>query len=154
MKRSVLFIDACVREASRTRRLAKRLLLKLGGPVTEVRLNEMNWWNNVTALGLDPLKPGETEVERRDARRPFFRCPEEYRPYISAEEEARIIGFYKGFWSPRIPVFPVCITVTKADETFVYVRTKYLFFGTAEMRIGRLGSPEPTPSLLTGLRLR
>ena len=38
----------------------------------KVRLNEMNWWNNVTALGLDPLKPGETDMERRDARRPFF----------------------------------------------------------------------------------
>ncbi len=88
------------------------------------------------------------------AHRPFFRCPEEYRSYVSAEEEARIIGFYNGLWSPRVPVFPVCITVTKADETFVYVRTKYLFFGTAEMRIGRLGSPDPTPSLLTGLRLR
>ena len=88
------------------------------------------------------------------AHRPFFRCPEEYRSYVSAEEEARIVGFYNGLWSPRVPVFPVCITVTKSDETFVYVRTKYLFFGTAEMRIGRLGSPDPTPSLLTGLRLR
>ena len=88
------------------------------------------------------------------AHKPFFRCPEEYRSYVSAEEEARIVGFYNGFWSPRVPVFPVCITVTKADETFVYIRTKYLFFGTAEMRIGRLGSPDPTPSLLTGLRLR
>ncbi len=37
-----------------------------------VRVNELEWWNNVTALGLDPLKPGETEMERRDARRPFF----------------------------------------------------------------------------------
>ena len=88
------------------------------------------------------------------AHRPFFRCPDEYRSYVSAEEEARIVGFYNGFWSPRVPVFPICITVTKADETFVYIRTKYLFFGTAEMRIGRLGSPDPTPSLLTGLRLR
>ena len=88
------------------------------------------------------------------AQRPFFRCPEEYRSYVSAEEEVRIVGFYNGLWSPRVPVFPVCITVTKADETFVYIRTKYLFFGTAEMRIGRLGSPDPTPSLLTGLRWR
>ena len=37
-----------------------------------VRVNEVDWWNGVTALGLDPLKPGETDLERRDARRPFF----------------------------------------------------------------------------------
>ena len=88
------------------------------------------------------------------AHRPFFRCPEEYRPYVSAEEEKRIVGFNRGLWSPHVPVFPVCITVTKADETEVYVRTKYLFFGVSEMRIGRLGSPDPTPNALTGLRLR
>ena len=40
------------------------------------------------------------------AQRPFFRCPEEYRSYVSAEEEARIVGFYNGLWSPRVPVFP------------------------------------------------
>ena len=38
----------------------------------EVRINEQDWYNNVTALGLDPLKPGETDMDRRDARRPFF----------------------------------------------------------------------------------
>ncbi len=85
------------------------------------------------------------------AHKPFFRCPEEYRPYVSAEEEARIVGFNRGLWSRTIPVFPVCVTVTKADENDVYVRTKYLFFGTAEMRIGRLGSPDPTPNSF-GLR--
>ena len=37
-----------------------------------VRVNELDWWNSVTAFGLDPLKPGETDLERRDARRPFF----------------------------------------------------------------------------------
>ena len=37
-----------------------------------VRVNELDWWNSVTAFGLDPLKPGETDIDRRDARRPFF----------------------------------------------------------------------------------
>ncbi len=36
----ILFINACVRQASRTRRLADRLLARLGGPVTEIRLWE------------------------------------------------------------------------------------------------------------------
>lgn len=35
----ILYIDACVREQSRTRRLAARLLSRLEGPVEEVRLS-------------------------------------------------------------------------------------------------------------------
>ena len=38
-----------------------------------VRVNELDWWNNVTSMGLDPLKPGETDMDRRDARRPSSR---------------------------------------------------------------------------------
>ena len=87
------------------------------------------------------------------AHRPFFRCPEEYRPQISAEEEARIIGFNNGLWSLGLPVFPVCVTVTQMDESSICVRTKYLFLGTSEMQIGRLGSPDPEPIRWTGLRL-
>ena len=49
---------------------AERLGVGLGDMV---RVNEWDWWNAVTAMGLDPLKPGETDMERRDARRPFFR---------------------------------------------------------------------------------
>ena len=88
------------------------------------------------------------------ARRPFFRCPEEYRAEITAEEEARIVDFYNGVWSTRIPVFPVCITVLNADGDQAHIRTKYLFFGSAEMEITGLGTPDPTPSLIGGLRLR
>ena len=88
------------------------------------------------------------------ARRPFFRCPEKYRAYITEEEEERIVGFNRGVWSLRIPFFPVCVTVLNMDEDRVHVKTKYLFFGSSEMEIGRLGSPDPTPSLIYGLRLR
>ena len=48
---------------------AKEFRISLGDMV---RVNELDWWNSVTAFGLDPLKPGETDLERRDARRPFF----------------------------------------------------------------------------------
>ena len=37
-----------------------------------MRFNETDWWLQVTALGMDPLKAGETDLDRRDARRPFF----------------------------------------------------------------------------------
>lgn len=39
----LLFINACVRKASRTKRLADALLSELREPVTEVRLEEMNF---------------------------------------------------------------------------------------------------------------
>lgn len=85
------------------------------------------------------------------AHRPFFRCPEEYRPYISPEEEARIIGYNSGLWSVRIPVFPVCVSVLHANEERVHVWTQYLFFGSTEMEIGLPGSADPIPGLIRAL---
>ena len=49
---------------------AKKFGISLGD---KVRVNEADWYTNLTAMGLDPLKPGETALDRRDARRPFFR---------------------------------------------------------------------------------
>lgn len=43
MKRPVLFINACVRKGSRTRRLADRILAKLNQPVEEVILHEIHF---------------------------------------------------------------------------------------------------------------
>ena len=52
----ILFIDACVREASRTKRLAKRVLSHLSDPVETVRLEE-----------IDFPKTDETFLRKRDA---------------------------------------------------------------------------------------
>ncbi len=41
MKRPILFINACVREGSRTKRLADKLLTELDQPFEEVRLEEI-----------------------------------------------------------------------------------------------------------------
>lgn len=43
MERPILFINACVRRDSRTRWLAQKLLARLGGPVEEVRLDEISF---------------------------------------------------------------------------------------------------------------
>ncbi len=43
MQGPVLFINACVRKGSRTKRLADKLLSKLGGPVEEVRLSDIEF---------------------------------------------------------------------------------------------------------------
>ena len=48
---------------------AKQFGIELGDMV---RLNEAEWWQHVINMGFDPLKPGETVMDRRDARRPFF----------------------------------------------------------------------------------
>jgi FMN-dependent NADH-azoreductase len=52
----ILFIDACVREGSRTKRLAERVLAHLSGPVETVRL-----------IDLDFPKTDEAFLKRRDA---------------------------------------------------------------------------------------
>ena len=52
----VLFIDACVREASRTKRLSKRVLSHMRGPVETVRLKT-----------LDFPKTDEAFLRKRDA---------------------------------------------------------------------------------------
>ncbi|MBQ6645126.1 MAG: NAD(P)H-dependent oxidoreductase [Clostridia bacterium] len=43
VKQPVLFINACVRQESRTGRLAKKVLAKLDRPVEEVRLSEIDF---------------------------------------------------------------------------------------------------------------
>ena len=43
MERPILFIDACVRKESRTRRLAEKLLVKLNGPHETIRLHEISF---------------------------------------------------------------------------------------------------------------
>ena len=41
MNRPILYVDACVRKDSRTRKLAEKLLAKLGGDYEEVRLEAL-----------------------------------------------------------------------------------------------------------------
>ncbi len=48
---------------------AEALGLALGD---KIRFNETEWWLHVTAYGASPLKEGETPLDRRDSRRPFF----------------------------------------------------------------------------------
>ena len=43
MERPILFINACVRKASRTRQLAEQLLTRLQRPYAELRLHEMTF---------------------------------------------------------------------------------------------------------------
>ena len=85
------------------------------------------------------------------ARHPFFRCPEEYRPWVTAETQAELVKLNSGVYSPRLPVFPLCVRVLGADGERVHVRTRYLFLGSTEMELGLPGSPDPGPSLIRAL---
>ena len=64
----LLFIDACVRDASRTRRLANYLLDRLGAPVTELRLNEQTF----TATDQAFLDQRDELTQKGDFDHPVF----------------------------------------------------------------------------------
>ena len=58
----ILYINSCVREDSRTDRLAKALLKKLGGDFTELKLADMN----ISPLGRDALDKRTKLIAGRD----------------------------------------------------------------------------------------
>ena len=58
----ILFINACIRENSRTLELAKHVLSKLSGNVTEIELNKMN----LKPVDLDTLKLRDNSNMKKD----------------------------------------------------------------------------------------
>ena len=63
-----LFINACVRKASRTLRLAEKLLEKLDGPVEEVRLKDIAF----PAVDEDFLNMRDLLISKEDFSDPLF----------------------------------------------------------------------------------
>ena len=62
-----------------------------------VRVNETDWWPHVSAMGMQPLEPGETSMDRRDKLRPFFQIvgiiqsdSENWTAFIPAEAYMRL----------------------------------------------------------------
>lgn len=53
----------------------------------KVRVNEVEWWNHVSAYGMQPLEAGETSLDRRDKQRPFFLLV----GIIQSEQESRTV---------------------------------------------------------------
>ena len=68
MEKSILFINACVRKESRTRRLADQLLAKLHKPVEEVRLHELKY----PVVDGDFLAMRDHLISERDFSNPLF----------------------------------------------------------------------------------
>lgn len=108
---NILFINACDREDSRTKRLADAVLNKLSGSVNEVRLADE---------GLVPIPNDEIElrhalIEAGDYSHPMFR-------YAKAFAEADLIVVAAPYWDLSFPselkVFIERITVR--GLTFVF----------------------------------
>ena len=68
MKGPILFINACVSKASRTLRLAEKLLEKLDGPVEEVRLKDIAF----PAVDEDFLNMRDLLISKEDFSDPLF----------------------------------------------------------------------------------
>ena len=63
---------------------------------------------------------------------PAFVCPEEYRQYVSAEDEEYLLRLWGGFYG-HTPLFATRISVIYADEEKIQVEVDYSIFGSRVM---------------------
>ena len=156
----ILFVNACVRPQSRTLRLARRVLEKLGGTVEEVDLGR----EPVRPLDLEALQERDALLAREEYGAPAFRYARQFAaadaiviaaPYWDLSfpaalkvylENVMITGVTFGYSPEGIP-FGLCkarrlIYVTTAggpiagsDHGFGYVRSlAESFFGIPDVR--------------------
>ena len=69
-----LYINCCAREESRTNRLARAVLQKLGGDFTELKLYEAN----LKPLDRDTMNKRTALIERGDYSDPMFDCAKQF----------------------------------------------------------------------------
>ena len=92
MKKSVLFINACVRNESRTERLAKKLLSKLNSPVEELRLHEISF----PVVNDDFLNMRDRLISEQDFSNPVFDLARKF-------SEAETIVIAAPYWDLSFP---------------------------------------------------
>ncbi len=66
---------------------------------------------------------------------PAFVCPDEYRQYVSAEDEEYLLRLWGGFYG-HTPLFATRISVIYADEEKIQVEVDYSIFGSRVMSHG------------------
>ena len=66
---------------------------------------------------------------------PAFVCPEEYRQYVSVEDEEYLLRLWGGFYG-HTPLFATRISVIYADEETIQVEVDYSIFGSRVMSHG------------------
>ena len=92
MERPILFINACVRKESRTRRLAEALLHKLGKPFEEIRLNEIPF----PIVDEDYLLMRDQRIREGDFGSPVFALARQF-------SEAETIVIAAPYWDLSFP---------------------------------------------------
>ena len=75
---------------------------------------------------------------------PAFVCPDEYRQYVSAEDEEYLLRLWGGFYG-HTPLFATRISVIYADKETIQVEVDYSIFGSRVMSYGPdgIGVDEP-----------
>lgn len=107
----VLFINACVRQESRTRRLAQHVLDKTGGNITEVDLEK----ENIRPLGMKGLEIRDEYGRKKDFSHDIFK-------YAKQFAEADMVVVAAPFWDLSFPAMVKVYfeAVTVQGVTFYY----------------------------------
>ena len=92
MKGSILYVNACVRNDSRTRILAEKLLSRLDGPCEEVRLKEIAF----PVVDEDYLNKRDRLISEDDFQNPMFDLARQF-------SQAQTIVIAAPFWDLSFP---------------------------------------------------
>ncbi len=111
MDRPILYVNACVRKESRTRRLAEKLLSKLDEPFEEIRLEKMVF----PTSNDDYLNLRDQLVSRGDFQNPLFDLARQF-------SEAETIVIAAPYWDLS---FPAMLKQYLEQITVVGVTFKY-----------------------------
>ena len=111
MDRPILYVNACVRKESRTRRLAEKLLSKLDKPFEEIRLEKMVF----PTSNDDYLNLRDQLVSRGDFQNPLFDLARQF-------SEAETIVIAAPYWDLS---FPAMLKQYLEQITVVGVTFKY-----------------------------
>ena len=111
MAESILYVNACVRKESRTRRLAEKLLAKLDRPFEEIRLEEIAF----PISNEDYLNLRDRLIARGDFQNPLFDFARQF-------SEAETIVIAAPYWDLS---FPAMLKQYLEQITVVGVTFKY-----------------------------
>ena len=128
--KNILFINACDRDASRSLRLARKLLSRFHGEITELRLAE----KKLAPLSNEELIRRESFITEGDYSDPMFRLSKEF----AAADEIVIAAPYWDLSFPselkvyieRISVRGVTFTFTPEGEPIGLCKAKKLWYVT------------------------
>ena len=92
MEKSLLYVDACVRKESRTRKLAKKLLTKFGKPYEEIRLENIAF----PTVNEDYLNKRDQLISKGEFQNPTFELARQF-------SAAATIVIAAPFWDLSFP---------------------------------------------------